>query len=753
MHTIEFSRPRGAGDRPRNRVRALRIVGVAAALALVGPGAEAAAQVVRGVVTSEGEPLRGATVRVEGLSVGVLTDEGGRYHLSRLRPGQYTLVATAPGHAPGREPVTIGAGTEATVDFDLAVRALTTDPIVVTGTRKEVRLSESPVKVEVIASSYLAKRPTSSLVDALESVNGLYQQVDCGVCYTNSIRINGLEGPYTAVLIDGAPMMGALAAVYGLNGIDPAVIEQVEVIKGPASTLYGPEAMAGVINVITKDPRFAPTLSGHVYGSSDGELNLDFSASPRTDGVQALVSGNLFRLDRFIDRNGDGFSDVPRQERAALFGKVSIPRDGRDVLDVFGRYYVEDRAGGVRAWTDADRGSGEVYGESILTERLELVGRFTPRGDDRLVFDFSGSAHRQDSWYGDTEFMARQQVLHGNAVWNPVATRAHDLLLGAAVRYQGYDDDTPATARAERRWIPGIFAQHEAAVAPRLRALGGIRLDHHAEHGVITSPRLNLKWTPSLATTVRLNAGTGFRVVTLFTEDHAALTGARTVVIAETLAPERSYNVALNLNHTVGDESPLTIDADVFYTRFSNRILPDYDADPNLIVYRNLDGYSVSRGVAASISRAPGEIPLGFSLGGTWLRVFTVRDGVREPQLHAPEFQGVFSVSYDLEGPELTLDYTGRVTGPMALPSYPAPFTRPTRSDWYSVQHLKLTKHIHGMDELDLYLAVDNLFDYRQASPLIDPSNPFGDSFDTAYVYAPMRGRSLIAGVRFGVSK
>src|SRR5690606_11253199 len=135
-----------------------------------------------------------------------------------------------------------------------------------------------------------------------------------------------------------------------------------------------------------------------------------------------------------------------------------------------------------------------------------------------------------------------------NLVWDPRLGERHALLVGATARYQVYDDDTPATREEERRLIPGAFVQHEWSALPGLKLLGGLRVDHHGEHGVITSPRLSLKWDPLHATTIRLNAGTGFRVVNLFTEDHAALTGAREVVIAEALRPERSYSVALNLN-------------------------------------------------------------------------------------------------------------------------------------------------------------------------------------------------------------
>ena len=185
----------------------------------------------------------------------------------------------------------------------------------------------------------------------------------------------------------------------------------------------------------------------------------------------------------------------------------------------------------------------------------------------------------------------------------------HDVLLGATLRLHAYEDSTAAHATSERRVVPGVFAQHELALSPRWTLLAGLRADHHEAHGTIASPRLALRWEADEHTTLRLNAATGFRVVNLFTEDHAALTGAREVVLDEALDPERSVSVTASLQHLVhvlGTPDALVLDLDVFHTRFSNRIVADYDRDPDLVVYANLDGHALTRGLSASVQYADG---------------------------------------------------------------------------------------------------------------------------------------------------
>ena len=704
------------------------------------------------VVDASGRPVAHAVVVLTGSPRTVRADADGRFRVSGLEAGTATVIVSAQGYRPVEIEVAAGpSGGPARIV--LARDPVALDAITVTGTMKTATVSESPVKVSVVPSAVLQRSATHNLAEAISYVNGLYEQVDCGVCYTNSLRINGMEGPYTAVLIDGMPIMSSLASVYGLSGISPALIQQVEIVKGPTSTLYGSEAMAGVINVITKDPRFAPSIAINASGTSDAEGTVDFALSAQAGGVSGIVSGSLAYNSRFVDDNRDGFTDFPLNRRGVVFAKADWSPEGRTRASLTARYLHEDRFGGVAAWTPADRGSRRAYGESIYTNRMEVLGAYLPSWSADVRFEGSYAWHEQDSWYGDSHYDATQQTAFANALWGRVAGR-HDLLIGATARYQGYDDNTPATARADRRFIPGVLMQDEVRMAGgALTVLGGLRADHHGEHGVILAPRMALKWDATDRTALRVNAGTGFRVVNLFTEDHAALTGAREVVIASELAPERSRSVTLNLNRIIEfGRNPMMIDVDLFHTRFSNRIRPDYDADPNLIVYRNLAGHAVSRGLSVAFNHNVDFDRFLYSAGVTFQDVHLAgADGTREDEFFAPRVRAVFSATYAMRSLPLTLDYTGSVTGPMRLPSYDEPFARPERSPAWSMHGVQAGWSLGG--DASVQLAVKNALDFTQPSPLVDPANPFGDAFDTAYVYGPMRGRHIMFGVRYGASR
>jgi len=153
------------------------------------------------------------------------------------------------------------------------------DAIVVSGTMRPVRKLESPVAVEVYSGLFLKKNPVPSIFEALQMVNGVRPQLNCNVCNTGDIHINGLDGPYTMVTIDGMPIVSGLSTVYGLFGIPNQMIDRVEVVKGPASGLYGSEAVGGLINIITKSPLKAPLLSADLMATSWQEYQADLSAS------------------------------------------------------------------------------------------------------------------------------------------------------------------------------------------------------------------------------------------------------------------------------------------------------------------------------------------------------------------------------------------------------------------------------------------------------------------------------------------
>ena len=735
-------------------------------LSLVGQRAT-----LSGTVRGEDGPVPYATVALKGDKGGTVADLDGAFTLD-LAVGTYELLVSALGYAPVTVPATITAS-DNQLEVVLEASAAVLEDVVVTGTMKAVTRSNSPVPIEVFTANYFRANPTPSIFESLQTVNGVRPQLNCAVCNTGDIHINGLEGPYTMILIDGMPIVSGLSTVYGLTGIPQSLIERVEIVKGPASTLYGSEAVGGLINVITKKPEDAPLISADVMVSGWGEVNTDVGLKTGLGKAQSLLGINYFNYQQPRDNNGDGFTDVTLQDRISVFNKWSFARANERVLSLAARYVYEDRFGGQLGWNRANRGGNEVYGESIYTNRWETFGTFQLPVPGRVMLQFSANGHYHNSAYGETEYDATQYVGFGQLTWNK-AIGGHDLLLGGSYRFTQYDDNTPATTEVSRTHLPGLFLQDELRLTAQNVLLMGLRYDYNSLHGSILTPRLNYKWnSASNLDVVRISIGNGYRVANVFTEDHAALTGAREVRFADELLPETSWNANLNYTRKVFTRGGTVIglDGSAFYTRFGNRILPDYATDPNAIIYANLSGSAVSRGgsLTTDVSLRGGTT---FNAGVTVQDVYTkTAEGLRKRQLLTETFSGVWQVGVPIKSAHLKVDYTGNVYGPMDLPLLGELDRRDARSPWFSTQNLQLTKtFLNGMQ---LYGGVKNILDYtppansiaRAFDPfdkqvsfdadggvLATPGNPQALTFDPSYVYASNQGRRWYIGWRWALN-
>ncbi len=652
------------------------------------------------------------------------------------------------------------------------------EDVVITGTMKAVSRLESPVPVEVYTPTFFRKNPTPSIFDALQTVNGVRPQLNCNICNTGDIHINGLEGPYTMVLIDGMPVVSSLGTVYGLSGIPNSLVERIEVVKGPASSLYGSEAVGGLINIITKKPQNAPLVSADLFSTTWGEYNVDLGFKFNAGKKASILTGiNYFNFKNRVDNNHDNFTDVTLQNRISIFQKWNFERKENRLFTLAARYMYEDRWGGDMRWNKSYRGGDEIYGESIYTNRAEIIGNYQLPVSEKMFFGFSFINHDHDSRYGDVSYIANQKIAFGQLTWDKKIGR-HDLLAGTALRYTYYDDNTPATAYSngqnepENTWLPGVFIQDEIALAEKHKLLLGFRYDHNNIHGNIFTPRVAYKWAINKNDIIRLNAGTGYRVVNLFTEDHAALTGARNVIILSDLKPEKSYNANLNFikKFYLNSGSFIGLDATAFYTYFTNRIVPDYDTNPNEILYDNLGGHAVSKGISlnADLTFSNG---LKFILGGTLMENTLTEDGITEQQMLTEQFTGTWAVSYKIKPWHLSIDYTGNVYSPMRLPLLSDLDPRPGMSPWWSIQNIQFT--YSGVRNFEFYAGVKNLLNWtpNKAAPFLlprtndpfdhnvvynnngqvvaTPYNPYALLFDTSYVYAPNQGIRGFLGVRF----
>ena len=194
---------------------------------------------LQGVVSADGEGIPYANVYLKSTKNGTATNENGNYTISNLAPGKYVLITSAIGYETKKTSFSIADNEVLTLNIALTASAEALDEMVVTGTLKAVSRLESAVPVEVYSPTFLKKNPTPSIFEALQNVNGVRPQINCNVCNTGDIHINGLEGPYTLVLIDGMPIVSGLGTVYGLSGIPNSLIDQIEIVKGPKATSFG----------------------------------------------------------------------------------------------------------------------------------------------------------------------------------------------------------------------------------------------------------------------------------------------------------------------------------------------------------------------------------------------------------------------------------------------------------------------------------------------------------------------------------
>lgn len=710
---------------------------------------------ISGKVICKDQPVSFANIQVTNQKKGTQADENGKFELKNLSSGKITLIISSVGFKTKQQTVSLSENKINHIIIELEEEASQLKEVVVSGTLKEISINDSPAPIQILNPTFFKKNPTPNLFESLTMVNGVRPQLNCNVCNTGDIHINGMEGPYTMVLIDGIPIVSALSTVYGLMGIPNSIVERIEVMKGPSSTLYGSEAVGGLINVISKNPQKSAKLNIDFTTNSYLENNLDVSTKISVKKLTGLFSGNYFNFNQRFDVNHDNFTDLTLQNRVSFFNKWSVERKQNRLMNLAFRYVYEDRFGGELQWQKQHRGGTDIYGESIYTKRLEMIGNYQlPIDNQKVTLNFSFNNHQQNSVYGNTIYLANQQIGFAQLLWDKKLSAKHDALFGVTIRQTIYDDNTSATQSEDKNqpdkiWLPGIFFQDEIAVNQANKVLLGLRYDYNSKHGNIFSPRLNWKFSPNKENIFRLSFGNGYRVVNIFSEDHAALTGARKVEVASNLKPEKSFNGNLDFQRFFTFRKGFgNIQANAFYTYFNNKILANYDINPELIVYDNLKGYGISKGIALNFDFAFTN-GLKFISGATLMDVYQIENQTKIKQIQTPHLTANYTISYSLKK-EFTVDLIGNFYSPMRLPvvrDYGD--TRPEYSEWFGIHNIQITKRLQN--GIQLYSGIKNFTNFLPKNPIFSPQAPFSEAFDPTYSYAPMQRIRGFVGIRWAL--
>ena len=519
--------------------------------------------ILRVVVTRDsvrGQAIEEALVRVG--RAGLLTDALGQASF-RLPPGIHVVLATRLGFRPESTIVELAAADDTTISLALVEIAAELEGVVVSATRSERRIEDTPLRVEVVDDEEIAEKTAmrpGSIAMLLNETGGLRVQTTSPSLGGAAVRIQGLSGRYSLLLADGLPLYGGQAGGLGLLQIPPVDLARVEVIKGTASALYGSSALGGVINLVSRRPGEESEREVLVNQTSrDGTDVVLFAAEPVSDrwGYTLLAGGHRQRRQ---DLDGDAWTDMPGYRRAAIRPRLYFTGDsGRSAFLTAG-FTAEDREGGTIGGTAPD---GAPYDERLRTRRADvgglgraLIGRGPLRGG-LLTVRASAMEQRHAHRFGAVREGDRHRTWFAEAAFAVPRGRVTPLL-GVAFQQEAYRADDVAGFDYTYS-IPSVFAQLDVEPTSRVVLSAATRFDAHSEYGTFVSPRLSILLKASddgtlTGWTTRLSGGTGAFAPTPFTEE-TELTGLTPLAPLEELEAEHARSASLDVGGPV--ETPL----------------------------------------------------------------------------------------------------------------------------------------------------------------------------------------------------
>jgi outer membrane receptor for ferrienterochelin and colicins len=759
------------------------------------------------VVDTRGEHIPFSSIAIRGTTLGVTADETGHFRIINLPEGTHILVAQALGYRSAEAEIIVERDQSIELNFILESDALGLDEVIITGNRNETNRRNSSVIVNTITPQVFTSTNSLTLAEGLNFSPGLRVENNCQNCGFTQVRMNGMEGPYSQILINSRPIFSGLAGVYALEMIPANMIERVEVIRGGGSALYGSNAIAGTINLILKDPQvnaYDFDLSGSTAGigmDKAGSLSEEYAVRFNSSNISASGKTGIsifgFYRDRTpFDANDDGFTEITQLDNLTLGSRLFHRPSNRGKINLDFFSIREKRRGG----SDFERpihmaDIAEALEHNITTGALSFDQFF--RTIDQLSVYASGQRVKRDSYYGAGQSLsdygftqdfsyvvgAQYRAMFNNSnlifgVENDGA-RLIDRKLAHYdlddISYNGDEDafEVPIvgnrTVADQRTSTFAAFAQYEIDFN-RLNISAGARLNSYHitdeekpendNSGNIITPRITMKYDIRDHLQARVSYAQGYRAPQIFDEDlHIETSAARQVTYenAPNLKAEKSESFMASFDYTnlIGN-TYIGFLAEGFHTRLHNAFASEYgEPDENgLVVYKrvNADGGAVVQGVNLELFMVPSttfELRGGFTIQSS--RYEEEQEFEEKRFFRTPSDYGYMTMEWK-PTPNFIISPSVTYTGKMLIPYFPysdeldQPLDEELReSDPFLDLGLKLSRNFRfNGNTFQIYAGMKNILNSYQKD------FERGINRDPGYIYGPIFPRTIFFGVKLG---
>lgn len=718
-----------------------------------------------------GEHLPFVNVQVKGTNIGTVTDESGHYFLRDMPIGKQTIVFSYVGYETLELPVTMVE--DKTIELKATIREVSQqlNSVVVTANRYATKRQETATIVNVLSPDLFQTTAVSCVADVLSFQPGLRVENSCSNCGKTDLRINGLQGQYTQILMDSRPVFSSMASVYGLEQVPAAMIDRIEVVRGGGSAVYGANAIAGVVNIITKEPvRNFVNISNvsNINEHAGYDINTELNASVMSENRK--IGAYLFAAHRSrspYDRDEDGFSEVPKLRSTTAGARVFFKTSAYSKITA--EYHHT---------TDFRRGGNRIDDEPHTADIAEQLRHNIDAGS--LAFDWYSADNRhfisaysalqhigRESYFGterDTAAYGRSKDLTSNTGLQyrfsyPCGRMKGDLTVGAEYNYNGLNDRMLGYHREinQKVHVVGVYAQNEWK-NDQWSVLVGARLEkHNLLTKPVCTPRATFRYTPVEGLVLRAGYSSGYRAPQAYDEDlHVAAVGGNVSLITldPNLKPEYSHSATLSADwyHQWG-KWELNLTAEGFYTYLQD------------VFFLREDGIDPAGNILFTRTNAPGAWVGGLNVEGKLVygQWFTFQIGytfqqsrytvaqqwsaavpAQKRMLHTPDNYGYMLLDVH-PVKDFTISINGKATGSMLVPHLAGYIAQDeetlTPSFWDLGIRLAYDVHLYKHYCLEISCGVKNVLDQFQKD--LDK----GPYRDAGYIYGPSIPRTYFAGL------